>query len=244
MAGSSTPESGAAPDVELRLQRHEPVRFRAWFYPFLALLAVLAAVKILYPDSSAAILAAYFAYISICCTFCPLPTTPVVLWMAAPVAGGGLGFDPLLVAVVGAAGTAVANLHDYYLLTFLYRYRHVRRVRATSLYRRFAGWYNRAPFATLAAASFLPIPVDFVRLMAISEGYSRVRFALGSLVGRWPRYLLLAYLADRFNLGWQWILGIAGATVVLGLWRGLPALVRKLKDLKQAGPRAEEKTTP
>ena len=242
--GSWTREPGVAADAELRLQRHEPIRFRAWFYPFVALLAVLAAVKTLYPGTSAALLAAYFAYMSICCTFCPLPTTPVVLWMAAPAAGGGLGLDPLLVAVVGALGTAVANLHDYYLLTFLYRYRPVARVRTSGLYRRFAAWYNRAPLATLAAASFLPIPVDFVRLLAISEGYSRVRFALGSLVGRWPRYLLLAYLAERFDLGWQWVLGIGGATVVLGLWRGVPALVRKLKDLKRANLRDEEETTP
>ncbi|HUX02348.1 MAG: hypothetical protein WBD63_10735 [Phycisphaerae bacterium] len=244
MVGSSMPEPAATQDVELRLQRHEPVRFRAWFYPFVGLLAVLAAVKVLYPGTSVALLAAYFAYMSICCTFCPLPTTPAVLWMAAPVGAGGLGMPPLLVAVVGAMGTAVANLHDYYLLTFLYRYQPVRRVRATLLYKRVAAWYNRSPFATLAGASFLPIPVDFVRLLAISEGYSRTRFALGSLVGRWPRYLLLAYLAERFDLGWQWILGIAGATVVLGLWRGVPALTRRLKALRQANPRAEEETTP
>jgi len=230
-------------EVELRLQRHEPIRFRAWFYPFIALLAVLAMVKVSRPDTSLAILAAYLAYMSISCTFCPLPTTPVVLWMAAPAAGGGLGLEPLTVAVLGAVGTAIANMHDYYLLTFLYRYRPVRRVRASGLYKRFAAWYNRAPFATLAAASFLPIPVDFVRLLAISEGYNRAKFAIGSLVGRWPRYLLLAYFAERFDLGWQWILGIGGAVVVLGLWRGLSALAQRLKGMDEAN-RAEEKTTP
>jgi membrane protein YqaA with SNARE-associated domain len=220
-------------EVELRLQRHEPIRFRAWFYPFVVWLVVLAGVKVLWPNTSLALLAAYVGYMSICCTFCPLPTTPVVLWMAAPAAGGGLGLEPLAVAALGAVGTAIANMHDYYLLTFLYRYKPVRRVRTSGLYKRFAAWYNRAPFATLAAASFLPIPVDFVRLLAISEGYSRAKFALGSLVGRWPRYLLLAYFAERFDLGWQWVLGIGGATVVLGLWRGLPALARKLALLKK-----------
>jgi membrane protein YqaA with SNARE-associated domain len=163
--------------------------------------------------------------------------------MAAPAAGGGLGLEPLTVAALGAVGTAIANMHDYYLLTFLYRYKPVRRVRTSGLYKRFAAWYNRAPFATLAAASFLPIPVDFIRLLAISEGYNRAKFAIGSLVGRWPRYLALAYLADRFDLGWQWILGIGGAIIVLGLWRGLPALARRLKDVDEPN-RAEEKTTP
>jgi membrane protein YqaA with SNARE-associated domain len=121
-------------------------------------------------------------------------------------------------------------MHDYYLLTFLYRYKPVRKVRATGLYRKVAAWYNRAPFATLAAASFLPIPIDFVRLLAISEGYHRGKFALGSLVGRWPRYFLLAAAADQFKLGWQWVLAIAGATVVLGLWRGLPPIARAISN--------------
>jgi hypothetical protein len=55
--------------------------------------------------------------------------------------------------------------------------------------------------------------------------------------------LLLAYFAERFNLGWQWVLGIGGAVVVLGLWRGLSALVQRLKGADEAN-RAEEETTP
>jgi len=233
MDESRTPEHPVAEDsVELRLLRHEPISFRAWFYAFVALLAVLAAVRIASGNTSlAAILAAYLGYMSICCTFCPLPTTPVVLAVAVLTKGSQLPAPVLVVATLGAAGTAIANLHDYYLLTFLYRYRPVRRVRRTALYRRFAAWYGRAPFATLAAASFLPIPVDFVRLLAISEGYHRAKFILGSLVGRWPRYLLLAYLAHRLEMTWQWVLGIGGATVVLGCWRGLPPLIHKLRGL-------------
>ena len=220
--GPSTPD-----DIALRLARHEPLSFRAWFYPFILLLAVLAVIRLTSGRmSEAAVLAGMFAYLSLACTFFPLPTTWIVIWAAAPVEGHGLGLPPLVVATAGAVATAIANMNDYYLLTFLYRYRPVQKVRATGLYRRVAKWYNRAPFATLAAASFLPIPVDFVRLLAISEGYSRGKFALGSLVGRWPRYLAFAVLADQFKLGWQWVLGIAGVTIVFGLWRGLPPIVR------------------
>ena len=231
MADSSNPPAAPSPapadEVALRLARHEPLSFRGWFYPFILLLAILAAVQLTSGKmSETAVLAALFAYLSLACTFFPLPTAWLIVWAAAPAEGHGLGLPPLAVATGGAVATAIANMNDYYLLTFLYRYKPVQKVRATGLYRRVAVWYNRAPFATLAAASFLPIPIDFVRLLAISEGYSRPKFALGSLVGRWPRYLAFAVLADQFKLGWQWVLGIAGATIVLGLWRGLPPLVR------------------
>ncbi len=231
--GDSSPSDTTADETQdLRLLRHERISLRAWFLPFAALLALLAGVYLLGGEgSTAAALVMLLAYLSLACTFLPLPTTWLVILAAAPTEGGGLGLNPWVVATVGAAGTAIANMHDYYLVTFLYRYQAVRRIRTKRWYKRVAAWYNRAPFATLAAASFLPIPIDFVRLLAISEGYSRVKFALGSLVGRWPRYLLFAILADEFKLGWQWVVGILGATMVLGLWRGLPPLVRKIKDM-------------
>jgi membrane protein YqaA with SNARE-associated domain len=247
MADSSQPEpasrpadAGPAAEVELRLQRHEPLRLRDWFVPFAFLLAILACVYFVGgKGSTTAGLVLLFGYLSLACTFLPLPTTWLILWAAAPVEGGGLGLSPWAVATVGALGTATGNMHDYYLLTFLYRFKPVRKIRATRFYQRVAAWYNRAPFGTLAAASFLPIPIDFVRLLAISEGYNRVKFVLGSLVGRWPRYLALAILADQFKLGWQWILGIAGATVVLGLWRGLPPIIRWLRARIRGGGGAE-----
>ncbi len=230
MADSSTPDAQA--DVrEARLDRRRHLSLASWFVPFGLLLALVGGVYLLGGEgSTAAGLAMLFGYLSLACTFLPLPTAWIVIWAAAPAAKGGLGLDPWIVASVGAAGTAVANMHDYYLVTFLHAFQPVRKIRMTRLYRRFAAWYNRAPFGTLAAASFLPIPVDVVRLLAISEGYHRGKFALGSLVGRWPRYLLFAILADAFELGWQWVVGVLGATVCLGLWRGLPPLVRRLRQ--------------
>ncbi len=231
--GDSSPSKPAAGETQdLRLLRHERISLRAWFLPFAAVLALLAGAYLLGGEgSTVAGLALLFGYLSLACTFLPLPTAWIVIWAAAPTEGGGLGLNPWVVATVGAAGTAIANMHDYYLVTFLYRYRSVRRIRTKGWYKRVAVWYNRAPFGTLAAASFLPIPIDFVRLLAISEGYNRGKFALGSLVGRWPRYLLFAILAEEFKLGWQWVVGILGATVVLGLWRGLPPAVRKIRDM-------------
>jgi len=227
----------AAGFVELRLRRERPVNFRAWFYPFtvgFAALAWLAAQHALDVGTWGPA-AALLAYMSLACTFCPVPTTPVIVWAAAPAASYGLGLHPLLVATICTLGTCVANMHDYYVLTFLYRYRPVRRIRRTRLYEKAAAWFERAPLVTLSAASFLPIPIDFVRLLAISQGYPRGLFALASCVGRWPRYLALAWFADWFGLGWQWILAILGVTIIIGLWRGLPRIVRTLAGLCAKG---------
>jgi membrane protein YqaA with SNARE-associated domain len=228
-----------AAEAEVGLAERPALRLRDWFVPFFALAAVLVGVWYGYRDvSRAAGVAGFFAYMSGACTFLPLPTTWILLWAASPT--DGLGLAPLAAATLGAVGTGIANMHDYYLVTFLNRFRPAKRIRTTRLYRRLAGWFNRAPFVTLAAASLLPIPVDFVRLLAISERYSRWKFALGSVAGRWPRYLLLAYLAKRFSMGWEWIVGVGGAAALLGLARGLPLAVRKLAPARPGAGAAEE----
>lgn len=223
--------------VELRLTGSRRLNFRAWFYPFVVMLAavVLVSGPWLRLADRIVYLVMLLGYMSLACTFCPLPTTPVIVLAASPAA---LGFDPLLLAIVCTVGTCIANMHDYYLVTFFYRYRSVRKIRKTRLYEKVAAWFDRAPFATLTAASFLPIPIDFVRLLAISQGYPRHKFVLASAVGRWPRYFLLAYFTDRFGLGRQWILAILGVTVLVGLWRGLPRIVGFLRSTG-----AKEQTT-
>ncbi|MBN2582872.1 MAG: DedA family protein [Planctomycetes bacterium] len=217
--------------AEVRLTAERQLNFRAWFYPFILLLAALVALSVpLLPiDRQWTFLAMLLGYMSMACTFFPLPTTPAVVLAASPDA---LGLNPWLLALVCTAGTCIANMHDYYLVTFFYRFRPVRRIRKTALYVKAARWFDRAPFVTLTAASFLPIPIDFVRLLAISQGYRRHKFLLASALGRWPRYFLLAYFTDRFDLGWQWILAVLAVTVLIGLWRGLPRIVRVLSSLK------------
>jgi len=153
-------------------------------------------------------LAGYFLYMSIACTFFPLNTLWIVLWMATQ-------FPAWLVAVVGAVGTSVANLNDYYLLSYLFEFDRVKRLRRRRSYQRAVAWFDRAPFLTLAAFSFLPIPVDVVRLLAISRRYSRARFTAATFLGRLPRYVILAQ-------GWRW-LGLPNwaILVVVGVVAGL-----------------------
>jgi membrane protein YqaA with SNARE-associated domain len=166
--------------------------YRAWFWCFVAVFAIVAALMVgrVIPDRYAS-LAGYFLYMALACTFVPLNTLWIVLWLATQ-------FPAWLVALVGAVGTSLANLNDYYLLSYLFEFDRVKRLRERRGYQRAVAWFDRAPLLTLTTFSFLPIPVDAVRLLAISRRYSRARFTAASFLGRFPRYYLLAR-------GWQWL---------------------------------------
>jgi len=170
------------------------------------------------------------AYISVCCTFLPLPANAMVsavsIQQFAPCPGSLLA-TTALVATVGAWASMMANLLDFHLFTLMLRSRRVARIRRTRLYARSARWFARQPFAILVVFNVLPIPIDVVRMLAATYRYPLGRFAAANFIGRWVRYAVLA--AVTFSLGSQgWVAVVAllavaavlAAGKLVGRWLG------------------------
>ncbi|MCX6356492.1 MAG: hypothetical protein NT045_01210 [Candidatus Aureabacteria bacterium] len=167
----------------------------------------------------------FMIFVSFACQFCPLPIIPVFLAIARD-------HNPFLIALLGSLATCVANLHDYYILNSLMRWERLGRAKASPWYARAVYWFEWSPFWALAVANLLPLPIDVVRLLAISTGYSRIPFTLATLVGRYPRYLILALLGYSLQLSNTWILTILGATLLIALLKSLPKLRERWQSRK------------
>jgi membrane protein YqaA with SNARE-associated domain len=172
-------------------------------------------------------LAGLLVYTSLACTFCPLPTAWIVLWAARSA-------DPLAVAFTAAIGTCIANLHDYYIVNALCRAGWARKARGSRLHDDAVRWFHRAPFLTLTAASLLPLPIDFVRMLAISAGYPRRRYVLATFAGRFPRYLALAFLSWQLRLSNRAIAAVLVLTVVAGLFKAAQQARRRWSSRAKA----------
>lgn len=161
-------------------------------------------------------------YLSLCCTFLPLPTGPLVAAVAlrqfAP--SDSLWITTAIVASVGALASMMANLHDYHLFTWLLRHRKIANVRTSRIYSRSVGWFARQPFTILVIFNVIPIPIDVIRMLAATYRYNLRRFAAANFIGRWIRYAVLA--AVTFMLGEQGHVAVVVLLVVavaLGLTR-------------------------
>jgi membrane protein YqaA with SNARE-associated domain len=185
-------------------------------------------------------LLAFGLYLSICCTFCPLPTRWLVAGLATREAAvtGELWTTVLAVAAVGALGSTVANLNDYHLFTWMLRSRRIAKVRTSRVYRASAGWFGRAPFFILTVFNVVPIPVDVVRMLATTYRYPRLRFAAANFVGRFISYGVIAFVTFWWNLGREAVVTLLGLAVALGAMRALPKLARKVF------PRSGRQSTP
>lgn len=160
----------------------------------------------------------FIGYVSIACQFCPLNIIWIFIWIARE-------YNPFLIALIGSLATCVANLHDYYILNSLMRWDKLGKAKESHWYKRWAGWFSRCPFWTLAAANLLPLPIDVPRLLAISTGYSRIPFTAATLVGRYPRYLILTIL------GYEYKPSIRTIVIILIATGGIPLLIKLVHKL-------------
>ena len=190
--------------------------------------------------SPAAKLLAFGTYISLCCTFLPLPAN----WMVAAVAMRQTAVAPSLwatiaiVAVVGALASTVANLNDYHLFTWMLRHHRIAKVRDTRVYAVAARWFARSPFFILMVFNIAPIPVGVVRMLAAVYRYPRLPFAGANFVGRILRYGVIAYVTYSLGSEGKWaVLALLALAAVLAVAKALPAAIRRFRPkAPNAGP--------
>ena len=220
---------------------------RGWFAGYLGwlvLLTVAAQASLRWYEQgdpagrSVWLLALGLFYISLCCLFFPAPTAWIVMLLASNEMQivQPTGLRVLLVSLLCAAATGIANLNEYHLITFLLRYGPITRVRDTRLYRWAARWFSASPFLVVAVFGFLPLPVDVVRWLSILYRYSRVRYFLAYLVGRFPRYLIWSLSAVWLDLNWWQILLIQGVLVAAAAGGILCSIARKRRAGRTGGP--------
>ena len=182
---------------------------RLIFY-FSLLLVLVWGVHLILFGSRNSILPRFFTYMCFACTFVPLPTIPPILYVSR-------FFNPLLIAFIGACGTCFANLNDYYLITYFSHWNFIKKFKKNRLWSFFERLFNIQPFLTLVLSAFVPIPIDFIRFLAIGSQYNRFYYALAYFIGRFPRYFLIAYLGYYYQPSNFVILIIFSIIVCLGI---------------------------
>lgn len=135
-----------------------------------------------------------------------VPHEPVVIWF-----GPRLGV--LATALVATAGTALAAWTDHRLLAPRIS-RLARSASATTPPSFALRWFDRAPFAILALSGVTPLPFFPFKLLAFAARYPRGRYLAAVVVGRLPRYLLLAWLGVALQLPF-WALALACVLLLL-----------------------------
>lgn len=122
--------------------------------------------------------------------------------------------DPLLVTLSAGLGALFSGTIDYATLNPLL---HVGRIRQFYADRRIYKWavrvYSKTPFLLIVFAALTPFPFYPVKFLALSTRYSMARYLTALLVGRLPRFYVLAIICHAVDVPF-WVLALSFVAMV------------------------------
>ena len=130
-------------------------------------------------------LSAYFWYSIPGNSFLWLPHEPAVIY-------AGAIYAPALVAAVGGLGTALASIVDHAVFTRVLRLERLVPVKQTRIARLSVNLFNRQPWWTIVFFALTPVPFYPIRVLAPMSNYPMALYVSAVVVGRVPRYFVLA----------------------------------------------------
>jgi len=129
------------------------------------------------------------------------PHEPLVVYF-------GKSHDPLIIAAVVMGGTWIAGLLDYYVFVPILSHRYTDFITSSNDYKKSTQWFMKQPFWALVVAGFTPVPFFIFKFISFSVQYSIFKYMLALLIGRFPRYYLLALIGAVYQIPSSIILAI------------------------------------
>lgn len=185
--------------------RIELNRYWRGFFLGLCVCALLGlAIMILAPDLVGVFLCTLYAIPSN--SVFPIPHEPGLLYFAK-------FYDPVWIAAAATFGSVVVSFADYAMVeSMLRRSRLAQQTRDSRLMQWGVKWMKRWPFGVVVVFSLMPLPISIIRVLAPVSGYPIGRYIAAQIVGRFPRFLILAMIGHAIQLP-TWLL----VTVTLAL---------------------------
>jgi membrane protein YqaA with SNARE-associated domain len=102
-------------------------------------------------------------------------------------------FSPLIVTLVTLLGTLFAEYLNYMLVKWFFKIPKVDDLRKYKTFKNATHYFLRLPFISLVIAAITPVPFYPFRIIAPASEYPLRKYLLALVVGRSPRFYILAY---------------------------------------------------
>ncbi len=150
----------------------------------------------------------YSGYMIISNSFISIPHEPLVLYY-------GKMYDIESTVIFAIVPTIFGCYLDYLVLDPILNGKISKHYKQTKFYNKIMDYFSIMPFTTILIIAATPIPFYPVRLLSISGLYSRHCYAAAVLIGRVPRYFLIALGAQYFQIS---VKSIVLFTIFIFVW--------------------------
>ena len=163
------------------------------FLPLIALLAVVfLATRYLFPQYGR-LFTLFICSIPGQFIVALIPHEPIIFFYSK-------SFSPLSVALVALLGTLFAEYLNYMLVKLFFKIPKMDDLKKRKTFTKAANYFLKVPFVSLVIAAFTPVPFYPFRIIAPASEYSLTKYLLALIVGRSPRFYILAYFGYSISL--------------------------------------------
>ena len=117
------------------------------------------------------------------------PHEPVIIYY-------GKYHSLLLIAIISSLSTLTAGFLDHVVFTPLLNLPKFSGYKNNTVYKKAIVYFEKFPFWTIVVAGFSPIPFWPIKMLSFSKKYPLGKYLTAVLVGRFPRYYLLAAIGE------------------------------------------------
>lgn len=214
-------------DPTLTPPEYDRLEPRVWVLGGIMLtLALVALVLMLQDFSTSSYLYLAFYAIPANSAISVFPHEPVVIWYGSQ---GSIWWT----AVAASVGTLIAGYLDHSVFVPVMNLKGLTGYKEKAWYQKAAALFMKYPFAVIVVTGFTPIPFFPFKFLSFSLHYPLWKYLTALIVGRFPRYLLLAWIGFKIHIpGWLLIAIFGGAILGYAIKAG-PEIVRYLKTSRR-----------
>lgn len=135
----------------------------------------------------------FMGYMTLSTTFLAFPHEPVIIYYASV-------YGPIIPALLAIIPTLVGSFLDYGILSPVLNHTVLEKYKSKSWYGKIIPYFTIFPFVTIFFCAITPLPFYPVRLLSIISSYSLLKYSIAVILGKIPRFLLIAAGGKLLNL--------------------------------------------
>ena len=154
------------------------------------------------------------------------PHEPVVIYFGS---NGNVWYT----AVAASIGTLIAGFLDHSVFVPVMNLQSLAGYKGKGWYQKIARLFMRYPFLVIMVTGFTPIPFFPFKFLAFSVHYPLWKYLAALLTGRFPRYVMLAWVSSLFDIPTWMLFAFFGLVIAAYAIKAIPKAVDFVRQARE-----------
>jgi membrane protein YqaA with SNARE-associated domain len=154
------------------------------------------------------------------------PHAPVVIYFGS---NGNVWYTALAASI----GTLIAGFLDHSVFVPVMNLQSLAGYKDKTWYQKIARLFMKYPYLVIVVTGFTPIPFFPFKFLAFSVHYPLWKYLGALLTGRFPRYVMLAWVGSLFNIPTWALFAFFGVVIAIYAVKAIPSAVGYIRQTRE-----------